>query len=153
MVSGERADAPGRADRLCRHIRGRHRTCGLNLSDLEQRFDRNMAGHAPKVTKAKGPSRLVLRDLPLASFDVAYVDGSHQAADVLLDAVLVWDLVKTDGLVMFDDYGGGAKGLTEALDAFLRCMSGRYRLVHKAYQLVLTKTEEESRSSFPLKVR
>jgi predicted O-methyltransferase YrrM len=111
----------------------------LDLSELEQRFDRNMAGHAPKVTKAKGSSRVVLRELPFESFDIAYVDGSHEAADVLADAVLVWDLVKPGGLVVFDDYGWEPDGPKVALDAFLQCMDGRYEPVHKGYLLVLTK--------------
>jgi len=29
-----------------------------------------------------------LRELPLNSFDVIYIDGSHAAIDVLIDAVL-----------------------------------------------------------------
>jgi predicted O-methyltransferase YrrM len=113
----------------------------LDLSDLEDRFDRNVAGHAPKVTKIKGSSRFVLRELPLSSFDIAYIDGSHEGKAVLLDAVLAWDLVKKDGLALFDDYGGGARGLTEAIDAFLSCMKGSYELVHKSYQVAVTKTE------------
>jgi predicted O-methyltransferase YrrM len=112
----------------------------LDLSELEQRFDRNTARHAHKVTKAKGTSRDVLRQLPIASFDFAYVDGSHQAPDVLFDAVLVWDLVKIGGPVMFDDYGGGDPGVRVAVDAFMECMAGSYELVQKDYSVVLAKT-------------
>jgi predicted O-methyltransferase YrrM len=112
---------------------------GLDLSELEQRFDRNMASHAQKVIKAKGLSRVVLRELPLESFDIAYVDGSHEAADVLADAVLVWDLVKAGGLVVFDDYGWEPDGPRVALDAFLQCMEGTYESLHKGYLLVLTR--------------
>jgi predicted O-methyltransferase YrrM len=112
----------------------------MDLSDLELRFDRNTARHAPKVTKMKGPSRDVLRQLPAGSFDFAYVDGSHEATDVLFDAVLIWDLVKTGGPVMFDDYGGGAPGVRMAVDAFMECMKGSYELVHKGYPVALTKT-------------
>jgi methyltransferase family protein len=38
-----------------------HAKLKLDLSDLEQRFDSNMARHGPKVTKVKGDSRVVLR--------------------------------------------------------------------------------------------
>jgi predicted O-methyltransferase YrrM len=113
----------------------------LDLSDLEQRFDRNTARHATKLTKLKGSSRDVLRELPVASFDFAFIDGSHEAPDVLFDAVLVWDLVKTGCPVMFDDYGGGAPGVPMAVDAFMECMAGSYDLVHKGYSVVLIKTD------------
>lgn len=37
-------------------------------------------------------------------FDFIYVDGSHQAPDVLLDAVLGFKLLKVNGIMAFDDY-------------------------------------------------
>jgi hypothetical protein len=39
----------------------------LDLSELEQRFDRNMAGHAPKVAKMKGPIVSVSRQAKSAA--------------------------------------------------------------------------------------
>ena len=38
------------------------------------------------------------------SFDLVYVDGSHLAADVLQDAVLSFRLLRSGGLLIFDDY-------------------------------------------------
>jgi predicted O-methyltransferase YrrM len=37
-------------------------------------------------------------------FDLAYIDGSHQAPDVLFDAVAAFRLVRPGGLIIFDDY-------------------------------------------------
>ena len=37
-------------------------------------------------------------------FDFIYVDGSHQAPDVLLDALLSFKLLRVGGLIGFDDY-------------------------------------------------
>ena len=37
-------------------------------------------------------------------FDFVYIDGSHQAPDVLCDAVLGFKLLKIGGLMVFDDY-------------------------------------------------
>lgn len=36
--------------------------------------------------------------------DFIYVDGSHQAADVLCDAVLAFRLLRVGGVLAFDDY-------------------------------------------------
>jgi predicted O-methyltransferase YrrM len=37
-------------------------------------------------------------------FDFIYIDGSHQAADVLADAVLGFKLLRKNGVIAFDDY-------------------------------------------------
>lgn len=37
-------------------------------------------------------------------FDFIYIDGSHQAPDVLVDAVLSSMLIRKGGIIVFDDY-------------------------------------------------
>src|SRR5262249_31505110 len=37
-------------------------------------------------------------------FDLIYVDGSHQCPDVLFDAVVSFKLLRTGGIMLFDDY-------------------------------------------------
>jgi predicted O-methyltransferase YrrM len=53
-------------------------------------------------------SYLALADLiaarRLGHFDFIYVDGSHQAPDVLTDAVLAFPLLRVGGIMVFDDY-------------------------------------------------
>ena len=39
-----------------------------------------------------------------APFDLIYIDGSHTAADVLIDAVLAFQLLRVGGVMIFDDY-------------------------------------------------
>lgn len=39
-----------------------------------------------------------------SKFDFVYVDGSHEAKDVLTDWVLIFPLIKSNGIVCFDDY-------------------------------------------------
>jgi predicted O-methyltransferase YrrM len=36
--------------------------------------------------------------------DFIYIDGSHMAQDVLVDAVMAWKLLKPGGVMIFDDY-------------------------------------------------
>lgn len=40
----------------------------------------------------------------LGYFDFIYIDGSHQAPDVLCDAILSFRLLKNNGFMVFDDY-------------------------------------------------
>jgi hypothetical protein len=37
------------------------------------------------------------------NYDVIYVDGNHGYKDVLYDGLLSWNLLKSDGLLIFDD--------------------------------------------------
>jgi predicted O-methyltransferase YrrM len=93
-------------------------------------FDRNLAAHLKtrQAVVLEGRSGDVLRHRrpSFGPLDFVYVDGSHDAADVLADAVLVWPLVKPGGLVCFDDYVDLAcpeewQRPEIAVDAFVRC--------------------------------
>ena len=77
-------------------------------------------------------------------FDLAYIDGSHMAADVYSDAVLTWSMMESGGLVIFDDYEWDL--MNEELerpklgiDAFLAAFRGYYREVLRGYQIVIAK--------------
>ncbi len=76
------------------------------IPTVEQHFDHNIRflGASKRVRKIKADSQRALRSLPINSFDCMYIDGSHLAADVLTDAVLSWALLKTKGIMIFDDY-------------------------------------------------
>jgi predicted O-methyltransferase YrrM len=85
-----------------------------DLGDLEARFDHNIsmaiaaAAHPVSLHKHKGLSSHVIPELLAAgrreSFDFIYVDGSHKATDVLLDAVMGFELLAVGGAIVFDDY-------------------------------------------------
>lgn len=87
---------------------------GIDMGAVEGRFDRNIAAakslsnHPVEVIKHKGPSDLMLSRLIAEGrrnyFDFTYVDGSHQAPDVLFDAVAAFRLTRVGGLIAFDDY-------------------------------------------------
>jgi hypothetical protein len=104
-----------------------------------------MGGFAEKVTIIKGYSQLELRKLPLDSFDVIYIDGSHVASDVLIDAALSWDLLKVGGVMIFDDYEWLRESLPAisrpeiAIDAFMEVFQPRIEVLHKGYQVVIKK--------------
>jgi predicted O-methyltransferase YrrM len=123
------------------------------MEEYEATFDGNIAasGAAQRVTKIKEPSRTALRMLPLGSFDIIYIDGSHTADDVLADAVLSWGLLRTGGVVIFDDYAwnGRPKGGSlppellprVAIDTFVTSYRYEMELVSKGAQVVLRKLD------------
>jgi hypothetical protein len=121
------------------------------MDEYEATYDANIvaSGAAKRVTKIKEPSRTALRKLPLDSFDIIYIDGSHTADDVLADAVLSWDLLRVGGLVIFDDYGWAGRPKGGALppellprvpiDAFITSYRYEIELVTKRGQVMLRK--------------
>jgi predicted O-methyltransferase YrrM len=80
---------------------------------VEDRFDNNVAlaignvGAKVNFRKLKQPSSSALVQLLSTGekrYDLIYIDGSHTAADVLLDAVLAFRLLRIGGIMIMDDY-------------------------------------------------
>lgn len=117
---------------------------GTDLGGLEARFRANTAPHGRKVVTIKGRSDEALRGLPAGRYDFASIDGSHEAADVLSDAVLSWPLLRPGGRACFDDYGWWLDPAPErspklAIDAFLAVMRGRLEVIDRGWQVWVKK--------------
>jgi predicted O-methyltransferase YrrM len=127
-----------------------------HMEEAEQRFDYNrsiaLTGRAIEIEKIKGSSVYGLSCLltgvdsdenqPYYSF--IYIDGSHIAKDVLTDACMAWPLLKTEGLMVFDDYmWGDPRDILHrpkpAIDAFCNLFAEEAEIVHVGYQLVVRK--------------
>ena len=85
-----------------------------NMSDVETRFHHNIniaqskskfkaSLQIHKGLSSKALPNLIAKDMN-EYFDFIYIDGSHQATDVLLDATLGFELLRVGGVMAFDDY-------------------------------------------------
>jgi predicted O-methyltransferase YrrM len=84
------------------------------MSDVEKRFDYNLsiarsnAKCFVDVRKIKKYSQhalpLLMSEGKFGFFDLIYIDGSHQAPDVLTDAIMSFQLLAVGGVMIFDDY-------------------------------------------------
>jgi predicted O-methyltransferase YrrM len=84
------------------------------MGAVEARFDSNIELALGRVTKPvrvikhKKISSQALAEMIGAgrreTFDLIYIDGSHQATDVLADAVMGFQLLRVGGFMIFDDY-------------------------------------------------
>lgn len=139
-----------------------HREIGTDMSGVEGRFDRNIAlaqeraAHPVRFFKHKGASLPWLAKLIAAGlsnrFDFIYVDGSHQAPDVLADAVMGFELLRVGGVMVFDDYlwremlpeGGDLLRCPKpAVDAFVNLNLRRCHVLQAPlYQLFIRKLAE-----------
>jgi len=83
-------------------------SCVIECADLFDgdylaNFRANTAPWSGQVVEHHGRSFDALRTAQ-GPFDIVYIDGSHWAPDVLTDALMAWPLLKTGGVMIFDDY-------------------------------------------------
>jgi predicted O-methyltransferase YrrM len=137
------------------------RLTGLDLEmPVALRSNIEMSGQAGKITTIEGPSQTELRKLPVSSFDIIYIDGSHVSADVLADAVQCFELLKDGGLMIFDDYawvGGWVTRKGEllpdqlrprmAIDAFIASYHYELKVVRSGYQMIVRKSSDPCRKT------
>lgn len=139
-----------------------HRSSGIDMAAVESRFLHNTSLAMSKVSMSvtlvlhKGYSDYSLASLisqsQIQSFDMVYVDGSHQAPDVLADAVMAFRLLRVGGIMVFDDYlwaedlSYGSDLLRSpklAIDAFINCYFRKVKVLSAPlYQLYVRKVQE-----------
>lgn len=114
-------------------------------SETEARFDANVDG---RVNKFKEPhdSFLVRQITENRKYDLIYIDGNHDAKNVLSDSVLSWKILADGGLMIWDDYrwkdsdwSVGQIDPKHAIDGFLRCHSTSSRIVNWGSQVIIQK--------------
>jgi predicted O-methyltransferase YrrM len=130
------------------------RLVGVDIFDgpLKQRYLENLerSDASDRAQTIIESSQVALRRLPLESFDIIYIDGSHAEDDVLEDAVLSFRLLKRDGVLIFDDYRwaraistdspGDQKDFAKAsIDRFVTAFHDHFETIHNGYQLILRK--------------
>lgn len=94
------------------------------------------------ITKAKDP------EWPFYPFAFIYIDGSHQAKDVLTDACMAWQLLAPGGIMVFDDYlWGNPRDVLHrpkiAIDAFTNIFAEELQVIHSGYQLIVKRKGSE----------
>lgn len=128
-----------------------------NFDLLRERTDVQLM-HIPDYSERVLPKMASER----SRIDFGYLDGDHNAQGNLRDAVMMWELLKVGGLMLFDDYEMEAtdpwhyishKEFSEhpranfqhpraAIDAFLMIYRGLYEKVIDNFQVGIVKTVE-----------
>lgn len=133
-----------------------------DMNNVEYRFEHNMrlaTSHYPNtsITKYKSYSHPKMMEMLVQGkngyFDFIYIDGSHEAPDVLLDALLAHRLVRVGGVIAFDDYLWSPKPWAEAdhyllvkpaVDHYVNSYQRKVFVLQQlpTYQLYVMKTAE-----------
>lgn len=110
---------------------------------IEARFDKNLSiaiknsKNKINLFKHKNKSHVILSEMivnGINDFDLIYIDASHYAQNVLTDAVLSYRLLKTGGMIIFDDYlWSGDEDILYypkiAIDSFVNVFSHDIKLI------------------------
>jgi len=110
---------------------------------LFDRFLENTKDYRDQLVLHRGSSLTELKTIN-QMFDIIYIDGSHQAGDVLCDAVQSHLMLKSGGILIFDDFGSPEpKNILDyprlGIESFYRCLADKYNVIHVGYQLILKK--------------
>jgi predicted O-methyltransferase YrrM len=111
------------------------------LAHIEELFDANVARYGARLRKIKSTSAEFFRSCGHSPpFDFIYVDGSHDADDVMVDAMCGFELLAAGGIMIFDDYLWDRRGdPAAAINRFLRMKQGSYRILSVTAQIILKK--------------
>lgn len=115
----------------------------LNLTDLKTIFEENVC-IAQKLdqnvmiierTSVQALARIIISE---QEFDFIYVDGSHEIQDVITDACMAFQVLKSGGVMLFDDYEG-TEDMKTAINTFLVTHRNKCKLLTMNYQLAIQK--------------
>lgn len=118
-----------------------HAKEGVSFDGVLGRFIENVKPFQDKIKLFTDDSWNALPKIGYG-FDFVFVDGSHESHDVLHDAVNSYRLLKSGGLILFDDYGWGPDRESRpsiGIDAFLSAFKLKIHVQEKSYCVVVKK--------------
>ncbi len=112
--------------------------------DFKTRYFENekLANLKERLQTIPGYSQVELRKLEPNSYDIIYIDGSHENRDVLEDSILALKLLKKDGVLIFDDYSRENMKLNApriGIDTFYHYFMDDFHVLHNNHQVILKK--------------
>jgi predicted O-methyltransferase YrrM len=126
-----------------------HAMLKIDCTKNEEITREKLSGHGTRAQIMVGKSNSWLPTLKHAGVRVqmAYIDGAHDSANVLRDAILAFELLVVDGVLIFDDVPWDT--MPEPFDnprsgiaAFLMGYAKHINIIAEGYQLALAKISE-----------
>jgi predicted O-methyltransferase YrrM len=115
------------------------------MANIKKYHMKNPHVRKDKIKVFKGLSRDMLKTSEMLNtkFDIIYIDADHRSESVLEDAVLAFPLLKSGGLLIFDDYTASKQHDNRcpkpAIDSFLNAYANDIRVLYTRWQVVVQK--------------
>lgn len=110
-------------------------------SNVNEVIGRNQVLSVYQKKSYDGLAHLITRG---QEYDFIYIDGHHKASVVFADAAMAWGMLKSGGIMLFDDYEWTSKpGILNqpkiSVDAFVAVHEDQLEVVMKNWQLAVRK--------------
>jgi predicted O-methyltransferase YrrM len=112
-------------------------------------LEKNLEPYHGKFTFLQGESNASFRKISHQGsnkefLDLVYIDGNHLSKYVLEDAVNAFYCLKENGIMIFDDFGGGLEQpehmrVMTAVESLLHSYGKYLKVIHQGYQIFLQK--------------
>jgi len=119
-----------------------------DFTEIEDVFDKTIesTGKSKQLIKMKMLSTKALIELnrDTIMFDIIFIDASHEAIDVLSDAILSWNILNENGILIFDDYlwdkiEGDHFRPKIAIDTFVHVYKTQLKTLYFGWQVIIQK--------------
>ena len=135
-------------EEFCKEEGSHHYIMDINTNEF---IESNIKPYKNKVTYLLGESADSFRKFnhngeTKEFLDLIYIDGNHLSKYVLEDAVNAFYCLKINGIMIFDDYGGGLEQeehlqVKTGVGGFMHAYRKYINVIHVGYQLILQKVE------------
>lgn len=117
-----------------------------SIPNCEKLFDANTRNYGDRVRKIKNKSEEALPKLAAEGslFDLIYIDGDHSRNAVFGDSASAWSLLRTRGILIWDDYKFAPNSPSEqrpehAIDQFMLEREKEFLELHRDYMIIVQK--------------
>lgn len=135
-------------EEFCKMEGSHHYIMDINSNEY---IENNILPYGDKVTYLKGESSDYFKRLEHLGetkdfLDLIYIDGNHMSKYVLEDAVNSFYCLKNNGIMIFDDFGGGWEQdkhlqVKTAVDSFVHSYEKYLKIIYVGYQIIIQKIE------------
>jgi cephalosporin hydroxylase len=135
-------------EEFCKMEGSHHYIMDINSNEY---IEVNLYPYRDKVTYLKGESADHFKKFEHFGeskefLDFVYIDGNHTSKYVLEDAVNSFYCLKNNGIMIFDDFGGGLEQephlqVKTAVDSFINSYHKYLNVVYVGYQIIIQKIE------------
>ena len=132
------------------YVKGNEKMAFWDFACMGQysRFKHNTR-YLRNIVEMRGTSDSMIPGLENHSVDFCYIDGDHSPEQVYKDIVGMFDKMKHNGIVLFDDYLWKRNDIVtrHGIDRFLEEYKGKYELLFQNWQLAIRVHNVESEPS------
>lgn len=140
---------------------------GVNFKSIEKTFydnikktDRENQVVVMKMYSFQALNKIIQEYGNNLMFDIIFIDASHEAQDVISDAILSWNLLNDGGVMIFDDYEWDKMVQQHfrpkiAIDSFIKIMKPTLKILYTGYQMIVQKKSLDIKNSpiVPIKIK